>query len=330
MRLLSSVVFSVALCGAAGMAAAQETGQQPDELFEALDADKDGKLNASEVPEEQKRHFERLLRTGDANEDGTLTKDEFEAALSRSEQPVEAAEQPRQGDRRGPMPDFGQMFDRWDADGSGSVSLEELPEWMRDRVRPVFEDLGKDSLTKEELQRVAARAGQFNPGQRDPGQFIEMLRRLDANNDGTLELSEVPEEQRARMQGMFERAGGDSINLEEMNRRIAQFNGRPDDRRPEGDRPQPPVLKLLDGDGDGRLSKEELEKAAAKFDELDRNQDGQLDPPELFGSPEDGPQREMRRDGDRPRPARGERRRPNPDGDRESDRPRRPAADDAR
>ena len=50
---------------------------------------------------------------------------------------------------------------------------------------------------------------------------------------------------------------------------------------------------MLDTDKDGKITKEELSKAAEKFDELDADKDGSLDPRELFGPPpgEGGPRR---------------------------------------
>src|SRR5207244_4102064 len=51
-------------------------------LFEKLDANHDGVLTSDEVPEEQRRLFERLLRQADRNHDGKLSREEFVAGLS--------------------------------------------------------------------------------------------------------------------------------------------------------------------------------------------------------------------------------------------------------
>ena len=44
-------------------------------------------------------------------------------------------------------------------------------------------------------------------------------------------------------------------------------------------------MQILDTDRNGRISKEELAAATEKFAELDSNDDGELDPRELFGPP---------------------------------------------
>jgi len=73
---------------------------------------------------------------------------------------------------------------------------------------------------------------------------------------------------------------------------------RPEGRRPPGRgpdeagrpprRPDPVLIRRLDTDGDGRLSKEEAARITELFDELDRNQDGRLDPHEILGPPPEG------------------------------------------
>ena len=61
-------------------------------------------------------------------------------------------------------------------------------------------------------------------------------------------------------------------------------------RRPgDGDRPPvdggPAFLRILDINHDGRLTREELSKAASLLERLDQNGDGALDGRELFGPP---------------------------------------------
>jgi Ca2+-binding EF-hand superfamily protein len=52
------------------------------ELFNRLDANRDGRLVAAEVPREQLSLFKRLVRTADKNRDGLLTRQEFETGLT--------------------------------------------------------------------------------------------------------------------------------------------------------------------------------------------------------------------------------------------------------
>lgn len=116
-----------------------------------------------------------------------------------------------------------------------------------------------------------------------------------------------------------------------------------DRRGPDGRGPEGPgrggLMRLLDENHDGRLSRQEFSQAATFFAELDMNRDGSIDPSELLGGPggremgPDGrgprPEGDFRRDGDRPGPD-GERMRdgdrpgPRGEGDRgpEGDRPR--------
>jgi Ca2+-binding EF-hand superfamily protein len=249
-----------------------------------------------------------------------LTREEFTGALSQEDQPVTApGNEPGQQQRRRGQFNFADMFARWDADKSGSVTLNELPEQMRERMRQVFEDAGKDALTLEELIRAGGRPGQF-----DGNQVVNMLRRMDRNEDGKLTLSEVPEDQRERMQRMFDQFGSEEIDIAQVSERIAQSTNRPGDNpnfRPDGDRPRPPLLQTLDSDNDGRLNKDELAAAADKFTELDRNGDGQLDPAELFGFAG------QMRDGERPQNVRGTNRRPERGDPDSPERPRRPESD---
>jgi Ca2+-binding EF-hand superfamily protein len=60
------------------------------DLFNRLDANRDGQLVATEVPQEQLSLFKRLVRTSDKNHDGLLNLREFETGLTpaRPEKPL--------------------------------------------------------------------------------------------------------------------------------------------------------------------------------------------------------------------------------------------------
>jgi len=64
------------------MAKAQR-GTQADELFSMMDKNSDGKVTADEVPEARRPCSSGLIRRGDKDKDGALSREEFMAVFSR-------------------------------------------------------------------------------------------------------------------------------------------------------------------------------------------------------------------------------------------------------
>lgn len=199
---------------------APATEKRPEQLFKELDRNSDGKLTADEVPAERRTFFDHLVRSGDKDKNGELTLAEFLEGLK----PVERRAAPAGELPTGTfVPDPARFFQRLDLNGDGKLALGELPEPLRERMKPLYDRLGKTEIDRDEFAKVA-----------------ERMRR-----EGGLPMPG----DRGRMEGR----GG------------------------------PLFFRKLDKNGDGKLSKEELQKAGEIFDDLDANKDGLLDVRELFG-----------------------------------------------
>ena len=81
-------------------------------------------------------------------------------------------------------------------------------------MAPMFERLGKDELTLDDVKRMQERfgGGQGGPGGRggmgrSVSEMLTSLKSMDANQDGQVTLDEVPEEAKPRVEGMLEPHG---------------------------------------------------------------------------------------------------------------------------
>jgi Ca2+-binding EF-hand superfamily protein len=269
MRVHLLVSFMVVSCLLAGSATAQEPG-----LFDRLDKNTDGKVAADEVEGDAKTIFERLLRTGDTDKDGALSKEEFAAAMKQRPK----AEGAPGGDR----PRLEGIFTRADTNSDGRLSREEAPE----RLRPFFDRIDADGdggLNPEEfqtaMQRLADRAGAGGgPARPEFAVGAMVLKALDADGNGELSASEIADA--AKALAKFDKNGDGKLDKEELLAQVprpeARAEGRPDAeafaRR----------KKEADKNGDGKLSKDEApERLQLIFDRIDTNSDGSLDSKEL-------------------------------------------------
>lgn len=115
-------------------------------LFERHDADGDGRLSRSELPEEIR---DRLM-AADADGDGALTPEELRAA------------RPRRGSDGGdlsPEERRARMMERMDANGDGKITLDELPERLREAMKEADTN-GDGVLSAEELDRAREAMGE--------------------------------------------------------------------------------------------------------------------------------------------------------------------------
>ncbi len=292
----------------------------PGQFFERLDANKDGKVSKSEIPAEAPQQFRDMLnRLFEKAGKEELSREEVMQAMGQMAK-ERGGNPPAGGRGQGEML---QMLKQLDKNGDGKVSMDEVPEERRERLKGLMERLGGgDSIDLKKAEEMAARFGGARPGEGRP----EGAGRPEGRDgerrapEGAPRGEGRPEGDRPRGEGPMPEGGP---------------RGREGGERgpmPQGVRP--PLMDELDENQDGRLSQEEFAKAASKFAALDQNQDGSLDPRELLGPPpfareggrDMGPEGRPRGEGDRPRPD-GEGRGPRPEGDRpaargEGDRPR--------
>jgi Ca2+-binding EF-hand superfamily protein len=117
----------------------------PARLVEKFDANADGKLEVSELPE----HKRERLAAADADKDGVLSIEEIE-----KHRPM------MHGKHR---KDPAAMFAHLDANENGSLELSELPEHKREKLAAA--DADKDgALSREELEAHFAARRSGGPG----------------------------------------------------------------------------------------------------------------------------------------------------------------------
>lgn len=287
---------------------------QPDiKIFEQLDKNQDGKLTADEIPEDKRRFFDQLARESDADGDGIIEKEEY-LAPPKEKPSVSLPEGKRPGMAEKPPRDFGEIFNRADKNGDGKVSLEEIPEKLAARLKPLMEKLGKDEITREEFEKLANRRKQppesGQPGKGGRPNLEQLFESADQDGDGKILLKDVTDRGRMLVERAYDKLGkepDEPITLDELKEAMPPrpegppegFAGRPGGKPPrrpggemeDGERPpfgppgHPKFFMLLDEDEDGMISKDELEKLSELFRELDEDDDGMLSPPELLGPP---------------------------------------------
>lgn len=275
----------------AGAPLAADDLPQPEELFRTLDANGDGVLSADEIGEPQRQAFERLLRVGDADNDGRLSREEYITGLEPDPPSgTNAAGRGPGRDGRPQRPDIGRLFELGDRDGDGRIALKDLPEPFRQRMQPLFERIGKDQLTREDFERLggmpALERRRVRP-QFGAGGFFD---RLDKDHSRGVSREELPDLLRQRFEPIFERLDKQELSRSDFERVMRHLRSQAEvlevertdpDRRPEAGRAMIALGSLLDTDGDGQLTMTEIQRLNDTFTELDTDGDGRLSGAEM-------------------------------------------------
>jgi Ca2+-binding EF-hand superfamily protein len=302
-------------------------------LFERLDTSGDGQIAAGEVPADQRWLFDRLIRKGDANGDGQLSADELQQALAPTTPTKPLTEPPTASTPAGnatrvllllmdTTPDgvidrdevperllatFDSFAEQVDYNKNNKIDTLELarggPQLGRTAVRAVARmriDVDRElaRLTKQQGERVK----RFDePPSRErmfasPERAMQLFASLDANGNGKLEASEVPEQGAGNLDRLFRAfdADGDkALSRREFARaaeRIGQFTNPPasTDKPAPADKPTRPSNKPGTEPATGKQPTEQQLKVAANLvaaivRRLDKDGDGQLAASEITG-----------------------------------------------
>ncbi len=199
--------------------------------------------------------------------------------------------------KRGERGNPDELFTKLDANKDGKVTADEVTgdqKRLFDRIVSLGDKNSDGVLDKEEFAAGLKRPQQgdrpaFRPGgnERRPD-AQQVFSRLDGNGDGKIQLDEVPAERRQSVERMLQfgdKNGDKAIDLEEFKAMQARMSGR------EGGRPGMPaggqfgagiaVFMVIDANGDGSLSSDEVAAATSVLRKLDKNGDGKIEGEEL-------------------------------------------------
>ena len=201
-----------------------------------------------------------------------------------------AASGAARGQERGPI-DFREMFLELDANADTVIERDEVPERARDafdRLLKLGDDDHDGRLQAAEMRALGSKLRDLG-GPEAGGDSDRKFRAADKDGDGTLSRDEFPAP--AALFDRLDLDGDGKISREEAGR----ARGLAPNPSPAPPGIGPDRLRTMDKDGDGRINRGEFAGPPALFDRLDVNKDGVI-------GPDDNPNRERPRPGDRPAP----------------------------
>lgn len=257
----------------------------PDQLFKKLDTNSDGKIEKNEVPDAHRSLFDRLMRVGDADGNGSLDRGEFAAGLK----PKGAPAQPITGkiaDRVGPDVDPNNIFQVMDKNGDGKLVRDELPEQARERLGRMFDRLNTDEISKEEFLTQFKRMQEMMAAGESPEKMAKMAQSPKINAKKTGKSAKKKKTNPADKSD----ANKDEANKDEADK-DEEGKGN-EDSKPAGgpDAAQRAMMfKRADKNGDGKIDKSEAPaRLKPMFDRIDKNGDGAISEDELPSRPAGG------------------------------------------
>lgn len=239
-----TLAFALSLLPGAALPAAEG-------LFAALDSNSDGVVEASEVTPDQSRLFDRLLRRGDADEDGGLSRQEFERALI-PDTPPKPIEQQRADSYRG-ADQTRLLLLMLDTDRDRRITEQEVPTQLKSAFEQLLPDIDADKngeLSGRELTRGGPRLSR---------RAARIVRGLDVDVD--VELKKLKRNQ-----------GADARRFDEP---LEPMKALTNPNRTKA------LFAELDADGNGQIVLDELptplqERFQRVMRRGDRNRDGKL------------------------------------------------------
>lgn len=228
----------------------------PQQVVSALDTDGDGKISTAEAQAAGRRG--QFVLRADADGDGFVTLAELQAARQAMGQ---------RGKKKGRRGQGQSPFAKLDADGDGKISTAEAQAAGAQRAAKIMaaDADGDGFVTQAELQAHAQ------------AQAVDAtFKRLDKNNDGTLDASELSG-RRAQKVKQADADGDGNVTKAELQAHLAAQAAK---RQAQAQLVQ--KFRSADADSDGKLSAAEWPaNATATHAAVDADSDGQVTPREI-------------------------------------------------